>query len=793
MRVSRSWLDEWVSCDLDSEALAERLTELGLEVDSVEPAAELFTRVVVAEVLATEPHPNADQLTLCHVTNGREALQVVCGAANVRGGMKAVLAEVGATLPGDVGIEASTLRGVQSQGMLCSRRELGLGEDAEGILELPADAPVGEDLRGYLRLEDQVIDIDLTPNRGDCFSMLGIARELAASLEQPLTIPVADPVPAAVADEVPVHLSAPEGCPRFVGRAIRGLTAGARSPAWMVERLRRAGVRSIHPVVDVTNYVMLEFGQPLHGYDLAKLQDRIDVRWSQPGEKLTLLDGNEVELSDTMLVIADGPRAVALAGIMGGLSTAVDDNTQDVFLEAAFFAVDAIAGRARQLGLHTDASLRFERGVDPQQQARAIERATRLLLEIAGGEAGPLVDAVSERHLPQAAPVPLRARRLEQLLGLSLAAPQVENVLGRLGMTMVSDGAERWQVTPPPFRFDIRIEEDLVEEIARLVGYDAIPLTPAPTAASLASCTEHAVEEDELVDILVARGYQEAITYSFIDEKLQRLLFPDVTPVGLANPISQDMGVLRHSLWPGLLSTARANLHRQAQRQRLFELGCEFDEGAEGITETPILAGIAAGSRWPERWWDSERSTVDFYDVKADLEALVARTGRHQQVDWVRAEHPALHPGQSAQLRLGDQSAGWLGTLHPVVSAKLEIDQPVVLFALRLDVLLTARLPHYVRLSKFPALRRDLAVVVDEDVDAATVVAHAREAAGSALSDIIVFDVYRGRGIDSSRKSIALGLILQETSRTLTDHDAEGTVGSVVKRLTEKLGATIRN
>jgi phenylalanyl-tRNA synthetase beta chain len=707
--------------------------------------------------------------------------------------MKAVLAEKGATLPGELRIQASTLRGVQSQGMLCSRRELGLGEDAEGIMELPADAPVGEDLRDYLSLEDQVIDIDLTPNRGDCFSMLGIARELAASLEQPLTTPAADPVPAVAADEVSVHLSAPEGCPRFVGRVIRGLAAGARSPVWLVERLRRAGVRSIHPVVDVTNYVMLEFGQPLHGYDLAKLQDRIDVRWSRPGEKLTLLDGNEVELRDTMLVIADGPRAVALAGIMGGLSTAVDDNTQDVFLEAAFFAVDAIAGRARQLGLHTDASLRFERGVDPQQQARAVERATRLLLDIAGGEPGPLVEAVSEPHLPPAAPVPLRARRLEQLLGLPVAGPQVENLLGRLGMTMVSDGPERWQVTPPSFRFDIRIEEDLVEEVARLVGYDAIPRTPAPTAASLASCTEQAVPEDELVDILVARGYQEAITYSFIHEKLQRLLFPDVTPVRLANPISQDMGVMRHSLWPGLLTAARANLHRQAQRQRLFELGCQFEKGDEGVTETPILAGIATGSRWPERWWDNERAAVDFYDVKADLEALVARTGRSEDVNWVRAEHPALHPGQSAQLRLNDHSAGWLGALHPVLGTKLEMNQPAILFALSLDVLLAARLPRYLRLSKFPALRRDLAVVVDEDVDAATVVAYARQAAGSALSDIIVFDVYRGQGIDSSRKSIALGLILQETSRTLTDHDAEGTVGSVVERLTKKLGATIRN
>jgi len=558
----------------------------------------------------------------------------------------------------------------------------------------------------------------------------------------------------------------------------------------MRERLRRAGLREIHPVVDVTNYVMLELGQPLHSYDLNKLAKRITVRFAKPPEKLTLLDGTAITLEPDVLVIADGSGAIGMAGIMGGEGTAVEPTTQDVFLEAAFFSPDAIAGRARRFGLHTDASLRFERGVDPAHQVRAIERATRLLLEITGGTPGPVVVTESEPHLPVRAPITLRQDRLEALLGVSLEPGQVEKSLAVLQMD-ISRITEGWSVVPPAFRFDLSIEEDLIEEVARITGFDNIPATPEASTRHLGKASEVRVTEDRIADRLIDRGYSEIITYSFVDEELEAAINPGAEPARLTNPISQELGVMRGSLWTGLLATAQQNLSRQRSRLRVFEIGTQFSQGAEGVREAGVVAGLALGPQWPEHWESDDRE-VDFFDIKADLEAVLALTGRGDEVRFSPAEHPALMPGQSARVLIGEDEAGWLGALHPELQKRLELKHSAILFSLQLAQTTLATIPVYKSYSKFPSVRRDIAVVLDEDILSDEVIACVREAAGELLTDITLFDIYRGIAIDSRRKSIALGLILQDTSRTLTDADADRAMGSVTQHLERVLGATIR-
>ena len=792
MRVSIHWLRDWVEFDLEPDALAEKLTTAGLEVDAVSPVAGQFDNVVVAEIVSCEAHPDADRLQVCEVYDGQASSVVVCGAPNAREGLKTAHAQVGAVLAEEREIKAASIRGVESAGMLCSVEELGLGDDAAGIIELPGDAPVGAALRDYLSLDDQVLDIDLTPNRGDCFSVTGVAREIAAAQGAGMPMPEVAPVEPLNDETFDVRLDAGDGCGRFAGRVIRNIATDVASPIWLAERLRRAGLRAIHPVVDVTNYVMLELGQPLHGYDLGKLDGEILVRHAHADEQLTLLDGREIELDEDLVVISDRSGAVGLAGIMGGLSTAVDESTVDVFLEAAFFPPAAVSGRARRFGLHTDASMRFERGVDPLQQSRAIERATTLLMEIAGGEPGPVVEVVAADALPSVEPITLRGERLGAVLGQALPPQTVENSLELLGMSVTAKGGNAWQVTPPSFRFDLSIEEDLIEEVARLVGYDNIPAAPEFGISKLGTAREDRVDEDALSDLLVARGYSEIISYTFIDAALGELVNPGVPPERLANPISSDLSVMRRSLWPGLLSAAAQNLSRQQERLRLFEVGPQFETGAEGTTETVVLAGLACGTRWPEHW-DLTSDEVDFFDVKSDVEALVDLGGRRSVLKFRAAEHPALRPGRAARVELGGTEAGWLGELHPAAQRVLDLKKTPILFALRLDCMMAAKLPAYQSYSRFPNLRRDLAVVVANDVEAENVVACVRDAAGSNLQNVNVFDLYRGPGIDSSRKSIGLGLILQDSYRTLTDEDADRTVAAVVEHLERELGATIRN
>jgi phenylalanyl-tRNA synthetase beta chain len=638
MRVNLEWLRDWVDLDSDAETVAAELTTAGLEVEAIERAGEPLGGVVVAQVLSTARHPNADRLTVCMVEDGRGPVQVVCGAPNVAAGIKAPFARVGATLPGGTTIAAAELRGVRSNGMLCSAKELELPDDTNGLLLLEADAPLGEPVAEYLRLDDSILEINVTPNRGDCFSVLGVAREIAARRGAALKRPEPRAVPAELPDRFPVELLGGPACPRFAGRVVRGIRPGLKSPLWLRERLRRAGLRAIHPVVDVTNYVMLELGQPLHAYDLAKLSDRIEVRFARSGEKVVLLDGKSVELRDDVLIIADARGPVGLAGIMGGQSTAVDAASTSIFLEGAFFTPEVLAGRARRYALQTDASQRFERGVDPTQQARAIERATELLLGICGGQCGPLVVTERAADVPKRAAVRLRRARAATLLGLTVADDRVEQLLQTLEMRLAPE-RDGWLVTPPPFRFDITIEEDLVEEIGRMVGYDQIPSTPGVGEALLGRSTESAVSPGRLADVLAARGYSEVITYSFIDEGLEQAVNPGATPVRLTNPIASDMAVMRRSLWPGLIQAARQNLSHQRGRLKVFELGPQFEADGQGVREAIVLAGLALGSRAPEHW-EGAGPDLDFYDVKGDVEALLRLTGRPEEFSFEAAAHP---------------------------------------------------------------------------------------------------------------------------------------------------------
>lgn len=790
MRVNLEWLREWVDVDLDGLAVAELLTTAGLEVDSVIELSKGLDGIVVGRVDRVDQHPNADKLMVCRVSDGKHSYDVVCGAPNVCEGIRVPFAPVGATIPGGKRIEATKLRGVTSNGMLCSGKELGLSDDASGLMLLDADAPVGTSIVEHLKLADAVLDIDLTPNRGDCFSIIGIAREIAANTKRDLRGPRMPDVDATTETRFDVKLSAPDACPRFAGRVIEGVANDARSPLWMRERLRRAGLRSINPVVDVTNYVMLELGQPLHAYDLSRLERRIAVRLAKSSERLVLLDGRDIELDNDVLVIADDSGAIGLAGIMGGQDTSVSTSTRDVFFEAAHFAPTAIAGRARRYGLHTDASLRFERGVDPDAPRRAIERATELLLEIAGGRCGPTMLTEMPEHVPVRAPIDLSHERLEATLGISIGSRDVESVLRRLNNRVDTVDAG-WRVTPPSFRFDLNIEEDLVEEVARLVGYDRIPARAGQLAAHLGAATEATVPIERAADLLIDRGYQEIITYSFVDKALDERVNPGQRPIELLNPISSELAVMRLSLWPGLLLAAQKNLTRQSTDFRLFECGPQFRRSEHGIEESQVIAGIAVGRRVPEHW-DQKEPAIDFYDIKHDVEALLGLSGNGGQFTFCADEHPALKPGHTARVMRGDRTIGWLGALHPALQRDLEIRVPSFLFGLRTADVLATTVPKYEPFSKFPYVRRDIAVVVDEAVTADELRHHIINAGGPLLSDVLVFDVYRGPGIDSTRKSVALGLILQDASRTLTDGDAERALESVIERLEKELGATIR-
>ena len=792
MKLNLAWLREWVDLNSDVAALAEQLTMAGFEVEARIPAAPPFTGVLVGEVLETKRHPDAERLSVCTVTaGGPETFTIVCGASNVRAGLKTPLAQVGAELPGGVLIKRATLRGIESAGMLCSARELGLGDEAEGILELPASLAAGADFRRALELEDTIFEVNLTPNRGDALSVLGLARELAVLGNTALHPPAMTPVVAQSQERIPVRLAAPSGCAKFAGRVIKGVNPKAPMPLYMRERLRRAGLRSLGPLIDVTNYVMLELGQPMHAYDRRRLKGTVVVRFAAAGERLTLLEGSSIALESDMLVIADDAGPIGLAGIMGGERSAIATDTTEVYLESAWFAPDTVAGRGRRLGIITDASQRFERGVDPAGQERALERASALLIEIAGGEAGPADVTVAREHLPVRKPIRLRRAYLKRLIGIDVPPERVAKILPALGMPLEAT-AEGWTVTPPSWRFDIVQEADLVEEVARIFGYNEIPEIDAPMPQRPRPVPEGRIEAARLASRLVDRGYFEAINYTFVDPTLQRRLFPDSSALALSNPISAELAEMRVSLWPGLLGVLGANARRQQSRVRLFEIGAKFIVQDDVLTEINTLAGVTWGDALPEQWGATRRAG-DFYDVKADLEAVLAASATLQNFRFEAAALACLHPGRTARIYRESQACGWIGELHPELARGLNLQPAPYLFEIELNITSTSAVPRAVEQSRFPVVRRDLAVVVNESVTFSQLRESVTVAASSLMRELKVFDVYRGQGIDSGRKSVALGLILQDKSKTLTDADVDAVMTAVRERLHRDLEATIRD
>lgn len=789
MKVSESWLREWVNPSVDTDKLAAQLTMAGLEVDGVEPAGPTFDHLVVAEVVSTEKHPDADKLTVCQVNVGAaETVQIVCGAANVRVGIKVPCAMIGAQLAPDFKIKKAKLRGVESNGMLCAASELGLAmEKSPGLMELPADAPVGANFCEYINVADAIIEVDLTPNRADCLSIKGIAREVGVFNSTDLTPPAIEKVAASTDAVFPISVTATADCPRYVGRVIKGVNPKATTPLWMVEKLRRGGIRAISPLVDVTNYVLLELGQPMHAFDLAKLTGSIDVRRATKDEPLTLLDGTKIKLDEKVLVIADDNGPLALAGVMGGEASGCGDDTQDILLESAFFQPATIAGRARRFGLHTDSSHRFERGVDYALQEDAIEYATNLILDICGGDAGPTTEVSSDADLPKAAEITLRHARLEKILGISVPKDEVTEILTRLGGEVTTND-DSWTVVAPSYRFDMEIEADLIEEVGRIRGYDNIPTNMGSAAAGLTNVPETLRSDGCLTQPLMQRGYQEAITYSFVDAETQALVEPEQTGVNLANPLSAELAQMRTSTWTGLLKALKHNINRQQNRVRFFELGQTFCREQDTIHHDWVVGGLVYGPVAQEQWGTPTRDT-DFFDVKSDVEALLGPTST---AIFAPGSHPALHPGQTAAIQMDGETIGLLGTIHPRLQAKLGLAKPCYLFEIKQAPLRKSGLPKYFDLPQFPAVRRDLAIVVPEEIGVESVRNVIREAAGSKLENLVVFDVYQGQGIESNQRSVAIGLILQDYSATLTDSEVEDIVNNVTEALNAKLGVTIR-
>ena len=791
MRFSEAWLREWVNPDVSTQELADQLSMAGLEVDSVEPAAPEFHGVVVGKVLTREQHPDADKLSVCTVDIGvEEPSQIVCGAKNVAAGMKVPVATLGARLSPEFKIKKTKLRGVQSLGMICSASELGLAESSDGILPLAEDAPVGKDFRELMDLDDQCIEVDLTPDRGDCLSLAGIAREVGVINRSPLTIPEIPEVAAGIADAFAAEVQAPVACPRYLCRVIKGIDPRAETPQWMVERLRRSGIRAISPVVDITNYVLIELGQPMHGFDLDRLAGKIIVRMANNGEKLTLLDGGELELRDDTLVIADESGPLAMAGIMGGEPSGVTDTTRDVLLEAAFFAPLAIAGKARSYGLHTDSSHRFERGVDYELQRTAMQRATELMLDIVGGQAGPITETVSEADLPRREPISLRRERVGKVLGVQVDDTTIVDILQRLGMQLSANEAG-WDVVAPSARFDMAIEVDLIEEIGRIYGYANIPASLSHAPVSIVLKPENQFSLDRAKQALVDRDYQEAITYSFISPEMAALVTPGAERIELANPISADMSIMRASLLPGLLSTLQYNLARQQDRVRVFESGLTFERVDGQLVQKDHLAAAVCGPIAVAQWGQAGRK-VDFYDLKGDLEALLSQVVDAAEFRFVAAENPALHPGQSAQILRDGNVVGWIGMLHPEIQARLDLPATYV-FEVLLEGIMQGDIPAFEALSKYPSIRRDLAVVLDREIPYANVLEAARGAAPSIVRDIQLFDVYTGENVDSSLKSLALSLILQESSHTLTDQEVDAASDAVLDALAREFSAKLRD
>jgi len=786
MKFSENWLRSWVNPDLTSSELGHVLTMAGLEVEDLAPVAPAFNNVVVAQVLSVDKHPDADRLNVCQVNVGEdEPLTIVCGAPNVAVGIKIPCARIGAVLPGDFKIKQAKVRGIASFGMLCSEKELGLEVAAEshGLWVLPVDAPVGQTLREYLDLDDNLFTLKLTPNRSDCSGIRGIAREVAALTGGVLSSVSIAVQPVAIENQLPVAVGDTEACPLYCGRLVKNVNAAALTPLWMQRRLERSGLRCINAVVDITNYVMMELGQPMHAFDAALLAGGISVRRAHKDESLTLLNDQAVVLDGEVLVVADEARVLALAGIMGGKGSGVETSTHDVFLEAAFFHPDAIAGRARRFGLATDSSFRFERGVDFASTRMALERATQLLTQICGGDVGEITEV--KGGLPVRAAINLRTSRVKRVLGISLECGQIADLLTRLQFEFTMSG-DSFSVVPPGFRFDLSIESDLIEEVARLHGYDNIPALAPKAALTMLPCSESARPLARIGQIMVARDYQEIVSYAFVEEQIERDLCGNTDPVALQNPIASNMSVMRSSLIGGLVGALRFNLNRKQSRVRLFETGACFAKSDNRYVQTQRLSGIAYGGITQEQW-GVKAVSVDFYDVKADLEALFSP----HPVRFVANPHPALHPGRSAQIFSGDTAVGWIGELHPHWQQQYGMALPAVWFEVELDALMRSAVPRMSEISKFLPVRRDLAVVVDESVNVQSLTEAMLAANADYVQEVVLFDVYRGPGVESGKKSLAFRVTLQDTQKTLTDAEIEPGIALLVDVL-NKQGAQLR-
>ncbi|HEM6711579.1 TPA: phenylalanine--tRNA ligase subunit beta [Acinetobacter baumannii] len=791
MKISENWLRTWVNPAIDSDTLSDQLTMLGLEVDELAPVAKPFTGVVVGEVLTVEQHPDADRLRVTTVNIGSgEPLQIVCGAPNVRAGMKAPVATIGAILPGDFKIKKGKLRGVESQGMLCGASEIDLEDKIDGLLELPDDAPVGVNIREYLKLDDNVIDISITPNRGDCFSIRGIAREVAVINQLQMNEPEIKSVDATITDEKKVVINT-DGAPRYLGRVIKNVNVKAATPEWMEQALARSGIRTHSILVDVTNYVLMELGQPMHAFDLAKIEGTVHVRQAQPQEKLQLLNDQEVELQDDVMVIADDQKALAIAGIMGGLASSVTDDTTDIFLESAFFAPLAIAGRARRFGLHTDSSQRYERGVDFELPLIAMNRASQLIQELAGGEFGPITVVEKSDLLPKREAIELKQAQVDQLLGYKVAAEFITDALTRLGCEVTVQANGEWSVVPPSHRYDMAIYQDLIEEVARIDGYDNIQISLPSMDVQLAKYQDR-FEIAQLRQTVVTLGYQEAISFSFADAKLEKQLNPQVSPLMLANPISSDLAVMRSTLLSSLIPCVQYNLNRQQSRVRFFELGLRFDyqnaNSIQDLKQIPTLALVAVGSREPESW-HAKPQPMDFFDFKGEVEEILA-AGR-VKVEYVRSERPWLHPGQSAEILVDGQSIGYLGRLHPSLENELDLSTTWVA-ELDQAAVLQSYVSNFTELSRFPSVRRDIALLISDNINVRDIQQLIEKTGGELLDSTWLFDVYTGQGVEKGKRSLAFALLWQHPSRTLEDAEIKSGMDNIIQVLENTYQATLR-
>ncbi len=799
MKFSESWVRDWVNPDINVDELVAQLTMAGLEVDGVESVDQDFTDVVVAEILSAEPHPNADKLQICIVNSGDAEVQIVCGAPNARSGIRVPLARVGAVLPGDLTIRKAQMRGVESCGMLCARDELGLPEVASepgGVWELPQDAEVGQSLHDYLGLDDQVIEVDLTPERADCLSIRGVAREIGVLNHLGVKEPEVGSIEAVHQQELGVDVLAPEDCPIYLGRVISDVNPDAQTPLWMRQRLERSGIGCISPIVDITNYVLMELGQPLHAFDLDRLNGGIRVRHALEGEPLDLLDGSQAKLSGDNLVIADDQGAVALAGIMGGSATAVSESTSCLFLESAFFHPRAMSGRARALGLHTESSHRFERGVDYELQRPAMERATRLILDICGGDPGPVIEAINAEEVPINEPVTLRKSRLELLLGVKFEAQRVQKILERLGMHILHQEEDSWTLVGPSWRFDIEIEADLIEEIARIHGYDQLPERTAQARQPVGKHRERSIETSQFIDQLVARGFREVINYSFIDPSVHQLCLGEAPAITLENPIASGMSSMRTSLVPGLLQAVNHNLNRQRTDLRFFEHGLCFIPHGEKLSidtlvQTSRIAGVLTGGRAPEGWANT-RDEVDFYDAKSEVELLTSNDPAKEISFVADTDQQMYHPGQCARVEQDGQFLGYVGAIDRRVLRVLDIERPVYAFELECSLLTDVAIPAFEELSKFPEVRRDIALIVDRDIGVAAMLGVARQSSPKLLSDARIFDVYEGEGIGSNKKSVAIGLIFRDFSRTLHEQEVTMQVEKILGAMSSQFNAVQR-